>query len=141
MKDTAKKGIDKMTKILDELEKVSPEVGDIYECFGVLLADLADVINADDAKKFLIEKKDCRNTFKTVSRMFDNMTFKNVKKLHNDTEEKPVEKKDDKKSTEKKSTGKKTGNKKAKKEANPMHSFTSDVLKDPNEYEDAEHSK
>lgn len=32
MKDTAKKGIDKMTKILDELEKVSPEVGDIYKC-------------------------------------------------------------------------------------------------------------
>lgn len=56
-------------------------------------------INADDAKKFLIEKKDCRNTFKTVSRMFDNMTFKNVKKMHNDTEEKSVEKKDEKKSS------------------------------------------
>lgn len=76
MKERAKKGIDKMEKILNQLEKMSPEIGDIYESFGIALADLADVIEANDAKQFLVEKRDCKRTIKAITKKIQALSFR-----------------------------------------------------------------
>lgn len=64
-------------KSIRELQDVLFEIGDVFEDLGILIDDVAQLYFADDRKVFLKEKKDLRQTMKTIKRDIDNATFIN----------------------------------------------------------------
>lgn len=75
-----KVNLDKLNEAVKNLSDVDERFDDFFELVGILVDDLADLYKATDSRQFNKQKKDARNTFKTVRRKFENMTFKTLKK-------------------------------------------------------------
>lgn len=74
------KELQNVKNALTELEKVLPEVGDIFEDMAIIVDDVAQLYFAEDSKKFVAEKADVRKQVKCLKRKLDNATFKNFGK-------------------------------------------------------------
>jgi hypothetical protein len=74
------KELQNVRNALTELEKVLPEIGDIFEDMAIIVDDVAQLYFAEDSKKFVFEKADARKQVKVLKRKLDNATFKNFGK-------------------------------------------------------------